>query len=77
MLLCYTAYVNGKIQRLIMEKPFHMGQKIVGESVTSKTQPVSIPVLDIIVEIEWASDLKLSRHESEVSQKMKELGLER
>ena len=26
-----------------MEKPFHMGQKIVGESVTSKTQPVSIP----------------------------------
>ena len=60
-----------------MEKPFHMGQIIVGESVTSKTQPVSIPVLDIIVEIEWASDLKLSRHESEVSQNMKELGLER
>ena len=60
-----------------MEKPFHMGQKIVGECVTSKTQPVSIPVLDIIVEIEWASDLKLSRHENEVSQKMKELGLER
>ena len=54
-----------------------MGQKIVGESVTSKTQPVSIPVLDIIVEIEWASDLKLSMHENEVSQKMKELGLER
>ena len=60
-----------------MEKPFHMGQKIVGESATSKTQPVSIPVLDIIVEIEWASDLKLSMHENEVSQKMKELGLER
>ena len=34
-------------------------------------------VLDIIVEIEWASDLKLSMHENEVSQKMKELGLER
>ena len=60
-----------------MEKPFHMGQIIVGESVTSKTQPVSIPVLDIIVEIEWASDLKLSMQENEVSQKMKELGLER
>ena len=54
-----------------------MGQTIVGESVTSETPPVSIPVLDIIVEIEWASDLKLSRHESEVSQKMKELGLGR
>ena len=60
-----------------MEKPFHMGQTIVGESVTSETPPVSIPVLDIIVEIEWASDLKLSMSENEVSQKMKELGLER
>ena len=54
-----------------------MGQTIVGESVTSETPPVSIPVLDIIAEIELASDLKLSVHENEVSQKMKELGLQR
>ena len=67
----------GKRQGLIMEKPFHMGQTIVGESVTSETQPFSIPVLDIIAEIELASDLKLSVHENEVSQKMKELGLQR
>ena len=67
----------GERQGFIMEKPFHMGQTIVGESVTSETQPISIPVLDIIAEIELASDLKLSVHENEVSQKMKELGLQR
>ena len=60
-----------------MEKPFHLGQTIVGESVTSGTQPVSIPMLDIIAEIELASDLKLSVNENEVSQKMKELGMQR
>ena len=57
-----------------MEKPFHLGQTIVGESVTSETQPVSIPMLDIIAEIELASDLNLSVHENEVSQKMERIG---
>ena len=61
-----------------MEKPFHMGQTIVGESVTSETPPVSIPVLDnIIAEIELASNLKFCAHENDVTQKLKELGLER
>ena len=77
MLLCYTAYVNGERQGLIMEKPFHMGQTIAEESATSKTPPESIPVLDIIAEIELASDLKLSVHENVVAQKMIELGLQR
>ena len=63
--------------RSIMEKPFHMGQTIVGESVTSETPPVSIPELDIIAEIELASNLKFCAHENEVTQKLKELGLER
>uniref|UniRef100_A0A2N9IRP4 Fatty acyl-CoA reductase n=1 Tax=Fagus sylvatica TaxID=28930 RepID=A0A2N9IRP4_FAGSY len=73
-----TAYVNGERQGVIMEKPFHMGQTIAGESSTSKTLPIlSIPVLDIIDEIKLASDLKLSVHENEVAQKMKELGLQR
>ncbi|KAK4591650.1 hypothetical protein RGQ29_016186 [Quercus rubra] len=72
-----TAYVNGEREGLIMEKPFHLGQTIVGESVTLETQPVSIPMLDIIAEIELASDLKLSVNENEVSQKMKELGMQR
>ncbi|XP_030966446.1 fatty acyl-CoA reductase 2-like isoform X2 [Quercus lobata] len=72
-----TAYVNGERQGLIMEKPFHMGQTIVGESVTSETPPISIPVLDIIAEIELASNLKFSVHKNEVTQKLKELGLER
>ena len=60
-----------------MEKPFHMGQTIAERSATSKTPPVSIPVLDIIDEIKLASDLKLSAHENDVAQKMKELGLQR
>uniref|UniRef100_A0A7N2MCY1 Fatty acyl-CoA reductase n=1 Tax=Quercus lobata TaxID=97700 RepID=A0A7N2MCY1_QUELO len=72
-----TAYVNGERQGLIMEKPFHMGQTIAERSATSKTPPVSIPVLDIIAEIELASDLKLCAHENDVAQKMKELGLQR
>ena len=76
--LLHTAYVNGERQGVIMEKPFHMGQTIAGESSTSKTLPIlSIPVLDIIDEIKLASDLKLSVHENEVAQKMKELGLQR
>ncbi|XP_030972093.1 fatty acyl-CoA reductase 2-like [Quercus lobata] len=72
-----TAYVNGERQGLIMEKPFHIGQTIAEESATSETLPKSIPVLDIIAEIELASDLKLFVHENVVAQKMKELGLQR
>ncbi|XP_030930989.1 fatty acyl-CoA reductase 2-like [Quercus lobata] len=72
-----TAYVNGERQGLIMEKPFHTGQTIAERSATSKTPPVSIPVLDIIAEIDLVSDLKLSAHENDVAQKMKELGLQR
>ena len=60
-----------------MEKPFHMGQTIAEESATSETLPKSIPVLDIIGEIELASNLKFSVHKNEVTQKLKELGLER
>ena len=60
-----------------MEKPFHMGQTIVGESVISKTPLVFIPVLDITSEIELVSNLKFCVHENEVTQKLKELGLER
>ena len=60
-----------------MEKAFHMGQTIAEESATSKTPPVSISILDIIAEIELALDLKLSVHENDVAQKMKELGLQR
>ena len=76
-MLCYTAYVNGERQGLIMEKPFHMGQTIAEESAKSETLPKSIPVLDIIAEIEMASDLKLFVHENIVAQKMIELGLQR
>ncbi|XP_030970517.1 fatty acyl-CoA reductase 2-like [Quercus lobata] len=72
-----TAYVNGERQGLIMEKPFHIGQTIAEESAKSETLPKSIPVLDIIAEIEMASDLKLFVHENIVAQKMIELGLQR
>ncbi|KAL0011864.1 hypothetical protein SO802_006972 [Lithocarpus litseifolius] len=67
------AYVSGERQGLIMEKPFHMGQTIAEESAASKTPPESIAVLDIIAEIELASDLKLSVHKNAVAQKMIEL----
>ncbi|KAK8486611.1 hypothetical protein V6N13_009394 [Hibiscus sabdariffa] len=74
--LC-AAYVNGQRQGRVMEKPFDMGDCIARENLISETTPRSIPELDIEEEFVLARDTKAGCHESEVAQKMKELGLER
>ncbi|XVF75988.1 hypothetical protein PTKIN_Ptkin13bG0231500 [Pterospermum kingtungense] len=72
-----TAYVNGQRQGRIMEKPFDIGDCIARENLVSETTPTSIPELDIEYELVLARNSKEGCHESEVAQKMKELGLER
>ena len=60
-----------------MEKPFDIGDCIARENLISETTSRSIPELDIEDELVLARNSKEGCHESEVSQKMKELGLER
>ncbi|KAK6941971.1 Fatty acyl-coenzyme A reductase, NAD-binding domain [Dillenia turbinata] len=60
-----TAYVNGQRQGRIMEKPFRIGDSIVGEK------------LDIEAEIKLALDSQVAFEDNVMAQKMKELGLER
>ncbi|KAE8689973.1 hypothetical protein F3Y22_tig00110930pilonHSYRG00086 [Hibiscus syriacus] len=71
------AYVNGQRQGRVMEKPFDMGDCIAREILISETTPRLVPELDIEEEFVLARDTKEGCHESEVAQKMKELGLER
>ncbi|XWS56140.1 hypothetical protein CRYUN_Cryun09bG0061000 [Craigia yunnanensis] len=72
-----TAYVNGQRQGRIMEKPFDIGDCIARENLISETTSRFIPELDIEDELALARNSKVGCHESEVAQKMKELGLER
>ncbi|GMJ14786.1 FATTY ACID REDUCTASE 2, MALE STERILITY 2 [Hibiscus trionum] len=72
-----TAYVNGQRQGRVMEKPFDIGDCIARENLISETTPRSVPELDIEEEFVLARDTMEGCHESEVAQKMKELGLER
>lgn len=49
-----------------------------GETLTSKTSPLSHPPVDVDAEVKLAFDSSLAFHGSaEVTQKMKEMGLER
>ncbi|XP_012485655.2 fatty acyl-CoA reductase 2, chloroplastic [Gossypium raimondii] len=72
-----TAYVNGQRQGRVMEKPFDIGDCIARENLIAETTPRSIPELDIEEEFVLARDTKEGCHESELAQKMKELGLQR
>ncbi|XWS43283.1 hypothetical protein CRYUN_Cryun16bG0089700 [Craigia yunnanensis] len=72
-----TAYANGQRQGRIMEKPFDIGDCIAMENLISETTPRSIPELVVENELVLAQSSKEGCHESEVAQKMKELGLER
>ncbi|OMO51850.1 Male sterility, NAD-binding protein [Corchorus capsularis] len=72
-----TAYVNGQRQGRIIEKPFDIGDSIARENLISETTPRSIPELDVEDELLLAINSKKDFDESEVAQKMKELGLER
>jgi fatty acyl-CoA reductase len=80
VLFCYarTAYVNGQRQGRVWEKPFSMGDSIASENFVSETSSSFIPMLDVEKEIELALKSKeASADIQEVTQKLKELGLER
>ncbi|WRX25521.1 Fatty acyl-coenzyme A reductase, partial [Theobroma cacao] len=70
-------YVNGQRQGRIMEKPFDIGDCIARENLISETTPTSIPELDVEDELLLALNSKKGFDDTEVAQKMKELGLER
>ncbi|KAL5545600.1 hypothetical protein UlMin_005287 [Ulmus minor] len=72
-----TAYVNGQRQGRVMEKPFHIGETIAGESFVSQNQPGILPKLDVEHELRLALASKEGIENNAVAQKMKELGLER
>ncbi|KAJ6425732.1 hypothetical protein OIU84_026332 [Salix udensis] len=73
-----TAYVNGQRQGRIMEKPFRFGDCIARENpIISESTPRFPPALDIEYEMNLALGAKEAFQKNEVTQKMKELGLER
>ncbi|KAF6150201.1 hypothetical protein GIB67_023156 [Kingdonia uniflora] len=72
-----TAYVNGQRQGRIMEKAFSIGDSIAKENIASNTYAGSLPLLDVEAEIKLALDTREDSQDITMSQKMKELGLER
>ena len=62
---------------MIMEKPFHMGERIAREKAASEFPPLAYPVLDVDGEIEIALDSKVAFEGNLEDEKMKALGLER
>ncbi|KAF3441971.1 hypothetical protein FNV43_RR15887 [Rhamnella rubrinervis] len=72
-----TAYVNGQRQGKIMEKPFCIGESIAGESFSEIPTPNLLPTLDVENEIQLALNSKKAFGNNGLTQKMKELGLER
>ncbi|CBI39167.3 unnamed protein product, partial [Vitis vinifera] len=72
-----TAYVSGEREGMIMEKPFHMGERIAREKAASEFPPLAYPVLDVDGEIEIALDSKVAFEGNLEDEKMKALGLER
>ncbi|XP_037480756.1 fatty acyl-CoA reductase 2, chloroplastic-like [Triticum dicoccoides] len=73
-----TAYVNGRRQGVVLEKPFSLGDTITKELGYSDSSGLQNTVLDIEAEIKLAF---CSRHNSNdaasFSQEMKDLGIER
>ncbi|KAK9153359.1 hypothetical protein Sjap_000841 [Stephania japonica] len=73
-----TAYVNGKREGRILEKPFSLGDNLAREiSKKSETDSRSYEMLDIEAEIEMALHARESFRDGQVNQEMKEMGLER
>ncbi|KAK9153356.1 hypothetical protein Sjap_000836 [Stephania japonica] len=73
-----TAYVNGKREGRILEKPFSIGDNLAKEIARkSKTHSISYQMLDIEAELKMALNARESFGDDEVTQKMKEMGLER
>ncbi|XP_020585173.1 fatty acyl-CoA reductase 2-like [Phalaenopsis equestris] len=72
-----TAYVNGKRQGKVMEKPFLIGDSIAKELVSDEISAKSMPWLDIEAEIRLAFSSVKAPDNALLKQEMKELGLER
>ncbi|KAF7818914.1 fatty acyl-CoA reductase 2 [Senna tora] len=72
-----TAYVNGQRQGKIMEKKFMIGDSIAREKNLSQVPNEVLPLLDIEGEMKLVSNYKAKFEDNLISQKMKELGLER
>lgn len=74
-----AAYVNGKRQGVVREKPFYEGQSIAEElAIASEThQSFPLPRLDVHSEIKLATQMAKSLPEDDVDHEMKELGLVR
>lgn len=60
-----------------MEKPFCIGESIAGESLVNGNQENSVPKLNVEDEMKMVLGAKQGLQDSAMSQKMKELGLER
>lgn len=60
-----------------MEKPFRKGESITEENLVNGNLPCSIPLLDVEGELNLAFTSAETFEDNKVSQKMKELGLER
>ncbi|PKA49346.1 Fatty acyl-CoA reductase 2 [Apostasia shenzhenica] len=73
-----TAYVNGKRQGRVLEKPFCTGDTIVKELFSHELSADStMPLLDIEAEIDLAFRKKSSPDDSQLVQQLKDLGLKR
>ncbi|KAH0467193.1 hypothetical protein IEQ34_004431 [Dendrobium chrysotoxum] len=72
-----TAYVNGKRQGRVLEKPFCIGDSIAKEIISHKLSAESIPSLDIEAEIRLAFSSRKSSDDASLMQEMKDLGLKR
>jgi fatty acyl-CoA reductase len=73
----YTAYVNGTRQGVFFEKPFCLEPRTARrDTITSKAQEISVPLLDIDAEIKLASVAveSIGRNADRI---MRELGMER
>lgn len=71
------AYVNGQRQGRVMEKAFCKGDSIASERFTNDPSSTSLPPLDVENEINLASNSESKSEADEVTQMMKDLGLER
>ncbi|PHU05779.1 hypothetical protein BC332_26601 [Capsicum chinense] len=76
-ILLPTAYVNGQRQGRIMEKPFCSGDSITKETLSAGVYKNSFSSLNVEDEIKLILESKHAIEDNIVSQKMKELGLER
>ncbi|KAL9674898.1 hypothetical protein QQ045_003097 [Rhodiola kirilowii] len=71
-----TAYVNGEREGVVFEKSFKMGESIAAERARSVAERSSMPMLDIEAELSLAA-LTVANSTANVSQKMKDLGVQR